>query len=224
VLDQDRLVARARVALAALLQDEAKRPLGSAPNLDQLPHGRETLLTRIHDHPHLRVYDVREELARAEVEVARSSKRSDWSLEVGYGQRRPAFDNMLTVMVAVDLPWQAERRQDRDVASRLAELEQARAVREDARRLHEAEMRSSLADYDAATQRLARYRSVLMPLATERSENALAAYRGGRGELAPLLEAQRAITETELAAIVVEAERAKAWANLSYLYPHEAGK
>lgn len=224
VLDQERLAARARVALAALLQDDARRPLGAAPDLDRLPHSRETLLARLHDHPHLRVYDVREELARAEVEVARSSKSSDWSLEVGYGYRRPAFDNMLTVMVAVDLPWQAKNRQDRDVASRLAELEQARAVREDARRTHEAEMLGSLADYDALTQRLDRYRSVLMPLAGERAEAALAGYRGGRAELAPVLEAQRAITETELAAIAIEAERAKAWANLSYLYPHEEAK
>jgi outer membrane protein TolC len=224
VLDQERLVGRARVALAALLQEDAKRPLGTAPNVDQLAHGRETLLARLHDHPHLRVYDVRQELARAEVEVARSSKRSDWSLEVGYGYRRPTFDNMLTLMVAVDLPWQAERRQDRDVASRLAELDQARAVREDARRTHEAELRGWLADYDAATQRLARYRTVLMPLAGERLEAALAAYRGGRSELAPVLEAQRAISETELAANTLEAERAKAWANLTYLYPHEDAK
>jgi outer membrane protein TolC len=222
LLDQERILTRARLALATFLEDDATRPLGAAPNLERLPHSRETLLARLHDHPHLRVYDVREDLARAEVEVARASRRSDWSLEVGYGQRRPAFDNMLTVMVAIDLPWQAERRQDRDIASRLAELEQARAMREDARRMHEAELRGWLADYDAATRRLERYRSVLVPLARERSEAALAAYRGGRGELAVLLESQRSITETELAAITVEAERAKAWANLSYLYPHEA--
>ena len=63
-----------------------------------------------------------------------------------------------------------------------------------------------------------------MPLANERSAAALAAYRGGRGELSAVLDAQRAITETELSALAIEAERARAWANLSYLYPHEAAK
>ena len=63
-----------------------------------------------------------------------------------------------------------------------------------------------------------------MPLAGERAEASLAGYRGGRAELAPVLEAQRGITETELAAIAIEAERARAWANLSYLYPHEEAK
>jgi outer membrane protein TolC len=221
VLDQERMLERARYALAVFLEDQAKRPLGERPDLDRLVHPREALLARLQDHPHLRVYDMRADLARADVGVAKASKRSDWSLEVGYGQRRPTFDNMLTVMVAIDLPWQAERRQDRDIASRLAELEQARAVREDARRMHEAELRGWLADYDAATRRLEHFRKALVPLAGERAEAALAAYRGGRGELASVLEAQRAITQIELAAIAIEAERARAWANLSYLYPHE---
>jgi outer membrane protein, heavy metal efflux system len=224
VLDQERILERARYALAALLADEAKRPLGPLPELDRLAHPREVLLARLQEHPQLRVYDLREDLARAEVDVARAGKRSDWSLEVGYGHRRPDFDNMLSVMVAIDLPWQAQRRQDRDIASRLAGLEQARALREDARRMHEAELRGLLADYDAATRRLERYRAVLVPLAGERSEAALAAYRGGRGELSAVLDAQRAITETQLASIAIEADRAKAWASLSYLYPHEGAK
>lgn len=221
LLDMERLVERAGYALAALLGDEAKRPLAAPPDLDRLAHRPEALVERLHDHPQLRLLDVRQELARAEVELARASRKSDWSLEVGYGYRKPAFDNMLTVMLSIDLPWQAERRQDRDVASRLAELEQARALREDARRIHEAEVRGWLADYEAGTRRMERYRSLQLPLARERAEAAIAAYRGGRGELAPLLDAQRAVTDTELALIAVEGERARAWAALNYLYPHE---
>jgi outer membrane protein TolC len=104
VLDQERLVERTRYTLAALLGDDAKRALGTAPDFSQLHHPREALLGQLQDHPHLRVFDVREDLARAEVQLARASKRSDWSLEVGYGHRAPTFDNMLTVMVAIDLP------------------------------------------------------------------------------------------------------------------------
>jgi outer membrane protein TolC len=168
--------------------------------------------------------DQRENLARAEVELARSMRRTDWMLEVGYGQRRPYFDNMLTLMVSFDLPWQTERRQDRDVASRLAEVEQARAMREDARRMQEAEVRGWLADFDAAGRRIERSQRVLLPLARERREAALAAYQGARGELGPVLEAERAITETELGLLQALAERAKAWASLNFLYLHEAAR
>lgn len=219
IIEQDRVIARARIALAALIGEEAMRALAAAPDTTRLAHPREHFLARLAEHPELRMQERREALARAEVDVARSSARPDWSLEVGYGYRAPAFDNMLTVMVSIDLPWQQERRQDRDIASRLAEVDQARALRENVRRVHEAEMRGWFADFDAAERRIERFERALLPLARERSSAALAAYRGGRGELAPVLEAGRAVTETELALNQVLAERARAWANLNYLYP-----
>jgi len=45
-----------------------------------------------------------------------------------------------------------------------------------------------------------------------------------RAQVALLLEANRAVTETELALIAVEAEKARAWASLNFQYPHEAAK
>jgi outer membrane protein TolC len=179
------------------------------------------MVERLGEHPELRAVERREQLARAEVDLARSEKRSDWMLEVGYGIRRPSFDNMLTVMVGIDLPWRTERRQDRDIASRLADVEQVRAVREDVRRMHEAEVRGWLADHDAASRRVERFGRVLIPLARERARAALAAYQGGRGELGAVLEAERAATETELGLVQAHGERAKAWANLNFLYSTE---
>lgn len=219
VIEQDRMVARARIALAVWIAEEAKRPLAAAPDMTRFAQRREELLARLSEQSRLRVLDQREQLARAEVELARSEKKSDWMLEVGYGIRRPYFDNMLTVMVGIDLPWQAERRQERDIASRLAEVEQARAMREDARRMLEAEVRGWLADYDTAQRRIERFEKVLLPLARDGRGAALAAYQGARGELGAVLEAERGITETELALVQALAERAKAWANLNYLYP-----
>lgn len=218
VIEQDRLAARARVALAALLGEDAKRPLASAPDTSQLVHPREHLVSQLSDHPQLRTLSERENLARAEVELAKSTAKSDWMLEVGYGYRAPAFDNMLTVMVSFDLPWDTGRRQDRDVASRLAEVDQARALREDARRMQEAELRGSLADFDAATRRIERYEQVLLPLARDRRAAALAAYEGGRAELAGVLEAERSRTDAELGLLQALAERGKAWANLNFVY------
>lgn len=219
IIEQDRMVARARIALASWIAEEAKRPLAAAPDMTRFAHSREQLMTRLAEQPQLRMLDRREQLARAEVELARSEKKPDWMLEVGYGVRSPNFDNMLTVMVGIDLPWQAERRQDRDIASRLAEVEQARAMREDSRRTLEAEVRGWLADYDTAQRRIERFERVLLPLARDRREAALAAYQGARGELGGVLEAERAMTETELSLVQALAERAKAWANLNYLYP-----
>lgn len=221
VIEQERVIERARIMLVSLVGEAGRRPLAAAPETLVFAHPREHLVSSLDEHPELRVQKQREALARAEVDVARSSAKSDWALEVGYGHRAPAFDNMLTVVLSFDLPWQTGRRQDRDIATRLAEVDQARAKREDARRMHEAEVRGWLADFDTAERRIVRFERTLLPLARERSQAALAAYQGARGELGSVLEAERALTETELALNQVLAEHAKAWANLNYLYPQD---
>jgi outer membrane protein TolC len=224
VIDQERLVARSRIVLAALLGDPATHPLAAAPDTSRLPHAEDHLVGQLDAHPELRVLGERESLARAEVELARSNRKVDWTLDVGYGQRRPFFDNMLTVMFVFDLPWQTERRQDKDIASRRAEVDQARAMREDARRMHEAEVRGWLADFHSAQRRADRSQQILRPLARERAAAALAAYESGRGELAGVLEAERSRTDVELNLVLALSDRAKAWASLRYMYAPAEGR
>jgi len=222
VIELERASAKARFALAALIGDPAARPLADPPDMARVPQPVEALLSRLTEQAQLRVLERREALARAEVDMARSERRTDWMLEVEYGQRRPYFDNMLSVMLSFDLPLRREGRQDRDIASRLAELEQARAMQEDARRMREAEVRGWIADWETAERRIGRFERVLLPLARERAAAAQAAYRAGRGELGPVLEAERALAEAQLGLVQMLAERAKAWANLAFLHPEEA--
>jgi len=78
-----------------------------------------------------------------------------------------------------------------------------------------------VADWEITGERTRRFEAVLLPLARERTELALAAYRGGRGELAAVLEARRAEAETQLGLLGAGLEHAKAWARLNHLVPHE---
>lgn len=219
LIEQERIASRARIALAALIGEAANRELAVPPDTMRLAPEGEALLARFAEHPLLRVYDERESLARAEAGLARATRNPDWSVELSYGQRSPLFDNMLSVMFAVDLPTNRARRQDKDVASREAEIDQTRARREEARRQYEAEARGLLADHEAARRRLARIEAVLLPLERERIEAALAAYRGGRAELGSVLEAKRAVAEAELARVQAQSAGARAWAGLSFLLP-----
>lgn len=217
LIEQERALAKGRIALGALIGEHAKRPLATPPDTAALPQPADLLLGKLAEQPQLRVLERREALARAEVDMARSERRTDWMLEVEYGQRRPYFDNMLSVMVSFPLSLRRGERQDRDIAARLAEVEQTRAMQEEARRTREAEVRSWIADFDTAARRVGRYEQVLLPLARERSAAAQAAYRGGRGELGAVLEAERSIAETELGLVQAVIERAKAWASLAFL-------
>jgi len=221
VLDQQRVASRARAVLAALVGDAAQRPLGTLPDTTKLVHNTATLISGLQAHPVQRVFEEREAVAATEVAVASSATKPDWGVEVSYGQRTPNFSNMLTVMVSVDLPIDKPRRQDRDVASKLSLLDRARSEREEARRMHEAEVRAMVSDWEIAGERTRRFETVLLPLAQERVELALAAYRGGRGDLAAALEARRAETETQVNLLAAALERARAWARLNHLVIHE---
>jgi len=221
VIEQDRTIERARYALAAWLRDEASRPLADPPDTRVFDHPPAALLANLHEHPEQRIYAEREALARTDAALAANSKKSDWSLELAYGQRGPAFSNMISVMVSIDLPWEAEKRQDRDLAAKRLLAEQAQAQTEEARRMHEAELRGFYADWQTAGVRTERFEKLLLPLARERVAAALAAYRGGRGELGVVLEARRAETETRLGFVQTQLERARAWAKLNFLLPHE---
>ena len=221
LIEQERALAKGRIALAALIGEHAKRPLAPPPDTAALPQPADVLLGKVAEQPQLRVLERREALARAEVDMARSERRTDWMLEVEYGQRRPYFDNMLSVMVSFPLSLRRGERQDRDIAARLAEVEQARAMQEEARRTREAEVRGWIADFDTAARRVGRYEKVLLPLARERSAAAQAAYRGGRGELGAVLEAERSIAEAEMGLVQAVIERAKAWTSLAFLFGPE---
>jgi outer membrane protein TolC len=214
----ERALARARIALAQLVgADAASRPLGEAPDTDVLPASRNELLVRLTEHPGVRSAERQAALAQTEVAVAGSTKTPDWSLIVAYGQRSPNFSNMVNLLVAIDLPIAAGRRQDRDIAAKQALAERARNAAEEARRSAEAEARTLVADWEAAIARANRYQHSILPLTRERVELALAAYRGGRGTLAGVLEARRAEAEAQMAFAQVLAERARAWAGVTYL-------
>ena len=224
VMEARRLVARTREQLARWVGRDAQRELDAPPDFTRLAHAHEDLLGGLESHPHLAMYVPMQAMADAEVKLAEAAKRPDWSLEVSYAQRGSAFSNMLSVGVRVDLPIFEGRRQEPAIASRLAAAEQVRALAENARRAHLAEVRVDLADWTANVTRMKRIEAQQLPLAQERIKAALAAYAGGRGELAPVLDARRADVETRMSLLQARTDAARAWAQLSFLLPAASHK
>jgi outer membrane protein TolC len=224
VIEQERVLRRARVQLAQYVGADAERPVGDAPDTSRLARPAESMIASLDTHPTLAVFEARESAAKNDIALAQSMKKPDWGVEVSYGQRSPNFSNMLTVMFSVDLPVLAGNRQDRDIASQHAQLERVRAQREHARRAYEAAVRGAAIDWESWNRRVQRYETLLVPLAQERVKAALAAYRGGRGELGAVIEARRGEAETRLALHNALLERGRAWSNLSFLIPEETSK
>jgi hypothetical protein len=72
-----------------------------------------------------------------------------------YSQRGPAYSNMVSINLSVPLQWDQKNRQDRELAARLAGVDEARARREELQRAHEAEVRAMLQEWRSHEERLA---------------------------------------------------------------------
>ena len=139
-----------------------------------------------------------------------------------YSQRGPAYSNMVSINVSVPLQWDQKNRQDRDVAAKLALLEQMRAQREEATREIAAQIRSAWQEWQSNRHRLTHYDTTLQPLAAERTRAALAAYRGGGAPLTAVLEARRMEIDLRMERLSLEMQTASLWAQLEYLIPTDS--
>ncbi len=219
IIDAERMVARAQSQLTRWIGEAAKRPLELPPAFDQLARRHEGLIGGIDGHPHLAIYAPMQVMADTEVKLAREARHPDWSLEVAYAQRGSSFSNMLSIGVRIDLPIFQSRRQDPAIAAKTALAEQVRAQADEARRSHLAEIQSMVADWESGKKRVQRYATDLLPLAHERTEIAIAAYRGGKGDLTSVLDARKGEIETRLNHLQAQGDLARAWANLNFLLP-----
>jgi outer membrane protein TolC len=214
----------ARTALARWVGDAAEAPLAEKPAIDsiRLDTGV-TLDAELAHHPEITVLAKQEEIASTQARIAQADKKADWSLEVLYSQRGPSYTNMMSVGVSIPLQWDQKKRQDRELASRLAMVEQAKAEREEALRVHVGEVRAMIVDWESGRERLARYGRELTPLARERTRAALTAYQGGKANLTDLLLARRNEIEVRMQQVQLEAQIARLWAQLNFLLPDSAG-
>lgn len=216
---RDDLVARRQKAIAALKRWVGPRAeanlKGSAPDW---PIARNTLEHALHDHPELAIFNSKGRVMDAEVAEARADKKPDWALELAYLKRGSQFGDMAMVQVSFDLPVFAASRQDPRIAARVAEREGLDAEREAVLREHAAMLEADFAEYQRLDRAVKRQRDVLLPLASEKVDLAMAGWRSGKGELVDLVMARREHIDTELRAIALEGERGQAAAQLHYAY------
>jgi len=218
----DRRIRNARVMLARWVGDAADAPLAGEPAVKTLMFETHTLDQALERHPEIALLGRQVAVAESEVQLARANKRSDWSVELAYQERGPAFSNMISVGISIPLQWDQKNRQDRELGAKLALAERAKALREDILRAHTAEVRTMLNDWENGHERLARYERELIPLAKDRTQAALAAYRGGKADLNAVLAARRNEIEVRTQTVQLEMETARLWAQLNFLVPDGA--
>jgi outer membrane protein TolC len=221
---QDRVTAARRqqqvaaARLARWIGANAERPPAGEAGL---PTENDVLALQehdVHNIPHLRVLATQLDVADAEVEVAQQNRSPNWTWEVSYAQRGPAYSNMISVGVSVPLPIGRADRQDREVAARLAQRDQVRDQLEDARRRHASEFNALRLEWQALHERQRQLEGALLPITRQKVEAALASYGSGQQNLAAVLEARRAEVDARIQVLDLERESARTWARLRYTY------
>lgn len=214
--DIKRRIGNAKIALARWIGDAAQQPLGPKPAVDAIRLDEASLDTQLGHHPELAVLARQEDIAVTEAQLAKANQKADWSVEVAVQQRGPGYSDMLSIGLSVPLQWNRKNRQDRELSSRLAQVEQARAEREDT-------LRAMLNEWHTNRQRQTRYEQELNPLANSRTTATVAAYRGGKATLADVLAARRSEIDVRLQALQLEQETDRLWAQLNFLFPQNGG-
>jgi outer membrane protein TolC len=219
IAEAERDVEIATIRLARWIGDAADRPLAEPPVTEVVAVNAADLETELAHHPMIAMLAKREEVARAEAEVARANKRPDWSVAFMYSLRGSDYSDMISVNVSRPVQWRQNRRQDRELAAQLALAQQMRAERDEETRAHRAEALELLHAWQRNRERLERYTSALIPLAGERTRAAIAAYRSGTGTLEAVLGARMGEIAARLDELALEWETVQFWAELNYLIP-----
>lgn len=214
-------VARSTLARRLGTEPDDLTTAGSPPDLTVLSVDEATLLASVDRQGPLLAWRSRESVAEAAVAAALIETRPDWSVSAMYGQRARApggmsRSDMLTIEFSIGLPLWTRTRQDRGVAARRAERDAVVAEHEDARRLQVEAVRRALAEWQGLKRQVARKEQQALPLAHDRAQVALAAYRGG-GALQPWLDARRDALELHIEHARHLGELGRVWAALAYL-------
>ena len=217
--EMGRRVSAAKIALARWIGNDAESPLAGRPAIDSIRLDSQTLDEDLQHHPQIAVLARQEAVAAAEVKIAQANKKPDWSVALMYSQRGSAYSNLISLNVSVPLQWDQTNRQDREVAAKLAMLDQVRAEREDMLRAHIAEVRAMIAEWENDRERSARYAREVLTLAAGRTQATLGAYRGAKASITDVLIARRSEIDLRLQALQLEMDTARLWAQLNFLVP-----
>ncbi len=208
-------VAKARARLVRYTGDPLVEVAGAppSPGVDaaQLNAGIGAL-------PRLRALSARTAAADAETDLARADKRPDWTVNASYGRREPAFGDLVSVGLSIDLPFFTRRRQEPKIAARASEAEQVRLERLAGEREAVAALSADLADHAMHHQRLENARTILVPLAKRRAQLDQASYAAAKLDLGSALLTSLALAEAEVDALAREAEVARDAVRINYTY------
>ena len=175
----------------------------------------------LNKHPLMSMEQAMVKSSEKNVELAKQSYKPSWMVDLTYGKREAAINgteraDFISAMVMFDLPLFTGDRQDKKVAASKFRLNSALNSREERKRDLNRMWQVNLSKEKRLSQRIKKYKTVLVPKANENTNAALYSYQSGRGAFTALMRAQIIELETQLRALRLDVDHKKAQAQLLY--------
>ena len=209
-------VNKSQILLARWVGDEVERNLAERTPVVEFELTTTQIETRIAAHAQLRVLEQQEAISQAQIQLATANKKADWSVELTLQQRGSAYGNMISVGLSRPLQWDQAKRQDRELAARIANLEADQAMRQEAQREMNATAQAVFIAWKNSRERLQNFQETQLSLSQDRVTASLAAYRGAKMTLNELMMARRNALEVGLQQLQLEWDTAKLELELDY--------
>ena len=172
-------------------------------------------------HPMMNMEQAMVDSNEKNVELAKQSYKPSWAVDLTYGQREADKNgkeraNFMSAMVMIDLPLFTGDKQDKKVAASKFRLNGALNAHDERKRNLKRMWQSNLSKEKRLSQRSEKYKTLLIPKASENTKAALYSYQSGRGAFTALMRAQIIELETQLRALRLDVDHKKTQAQLLY--------
>ncbi len=207
---------RARASLARWIPGTAARELPETLPEFRLPLPVAAAREALESHPQQRTFARMQGVADADTALAREASTPDRSVEVGYFARGGGRSDMLMFQMAFELPFYADKKQDRLLEAKLRLAERVREQRADQLRQLRAELEAAYAEWRIAGERLRNVSDAILPDARARLGALVGAHGSGAVPLAQVFDARRQLIDARMQELAMQATQAKARVALQY--------
>jgi outer membrane protein TolC len=213
----------ARAQLAEQIGADAYRDLD--PHWPQIaqPANAQQITTKLVEHPRIRAWQHEISKSRTSEEMARQAYKPGFAVDLAYGGRggqNPDGTNradFLSVFVTMDIPLFTKNRQDRVLASSIADTSAIQFARDDIYRSMKARVNQNDVALAREQERLSLYEEYLLPQAAFNAETAFEDYQDAVDDLTTLMRARIGEYELKLSHAALRADEAITRARLLYL-------
>jgi outer membrane protein TolC len=214
---------QARARLAERIGADAYRELdGQWPEINR-PEAAQEIIAGLAGHPHLLAWQHQIEKSRTSEEIARQAYKPGFAVDLAYGgrggQNPDGTDrsDFLSVFVTMDIPLFTKNRQDRVLASSIADTSATEYARDNVYRSMKARVEEHAATLTSEQERLDLYEELLLPQAAFNAETAFVDYQDAVKDLTTLMRARIGEYEIKLSHAALRADEIITRARLLYL-------